>query len=263
MRPRIVGLHSHHPVGLGERLFGGGGIAGLPLVGDVVALVFEIGANDRRIRFEALHRVGDGGQRVVVDDHSIGTVAADVWVGGDDRGHLLALVSDLVRGQHRLGVSGQGRHPRQVVFSKQLTRYHSDHAVDGFGSGGVDAVDRGVRPRTAYQRHVQHPGKHDVVDKGACALDEAVVLVPLDVVADAANLGGRYRLVVVGCRCHESLPAVAILPASWIDLTMLTYPVHRHRLPEMAHRTSSSVGFGLSSMSLDPTSIIAGVQKPH
>ena len=39
--------------------------------------------------------------------------------------------------------------------------------------------------------------------------------------------------------------------------------MQRHRLPDSAHRTSSSVGSGFSSSSALAASIIPGVQKPH
>src|SRR5579864_5023835 len=44
---------------------------------------------------------------------------------------------------------------------------------------------------------------------------------------------------------------------------MFWYPVHRHRLPDSAHRTSSSVGSGLASRSALAASIMPGVQNPH
>ena len=46
-------------------------------------------------------------------------------------------------------------------------------------------------------------------------------------------------------------------------LTMFMYPVQRQMFPEIAHRTSSSVGSGFCSSSATPTSIIPGVQNPH
>ena len=42
---------------------------------------------------------------------------------------------------------------------------------------------------------------------------------------------------------------------------MFTYPVQRHRLPEMAIRISSSDGLGLSSKNATPVIIIPGVTE--
>ena len=184
-----MGLESDNVIRLGERLLDGGGVAGLPLVSDIVALVFLVGADDRRIGLEALHRIDDHRQRVIVDLHGIGSVPGDVRIGRNDRRHLLSLEAHLVRRQDRLGVTGHRRHPRQVVLGEQLGGHHGDHAVDRLGLGRVDPVDRGVCPRAAHERHVQHPGEHDVVDVVARTLDEPVILVALHTVADAADLG--------------------------------------------------------------------------
>jgi len=44
---------------------------------------------------------------------------------------------------------------------------------------------------------------------------------------------------------------------------MFSYPVHRQTWPEIASRTSSSVGSGLLSSSHRAVIIMPGVQKPH
>src|SRR5215472_5909654 len=44
---------------------------------------------------------------------------------------------------------------------------------------------------------------------------------------------------------------------------MFWYPVQRHRLPDRAQRTSSSVGSGLASRSALAVIIMPGVQNPH
>jgi hypothetical protein len=44
---------------------------------------------------------------------------------------------------------------------------------------------------------------------------------------------------------------------------MFSYPVHRQTWPDIASRTSSSVGSGLLSSSHRAVIIIPGVQKPH
>jgi hypothetical protein len=48
-----------------------------------------------------------------------------------------------------------------------------------------------------------------------------------------------------------------------MDLTMFSYPVHRQTWPDMASRTSASVGSGLRSSSQRAVISIPGVQNPH
>ena len=86
---------------------------------------------------QRLLRVDDGRQRVVLDVDEVERVAGDVRALGDDAGDLLALEADLVGGQHRLGVAGQGRHPRQVVGRQRLAGDDGDDARQLLGRGGV------------------------------------------------------------------------------------------------------------------------------
>ena len=60
--------------------------------------------------------------------------------------------------------------------------------------------------------------------------------------------------------CFEALSCLA---AQSTDLTMFSYPVHRQTWPDIASRTSSSVGSGLRSSSHRAVIIMPGVQKPH
>jgi len=57
--------------------------------------------------------------------------------------------------------------------------------------------------------------------------------------------------------------APSCLAAHSTDLTMFSYPVHRHVWPEIASRTSCCVGSGLWSSSHRAVIIMPGVQKPH
>jgi hypothetical protein len=55
-----------------------------------------------------------------------------------------------------------------------------------------------------------------------------------------------------------------ILSAAYCTaLTMFWYPVHRHRLPDIPHRISCSLGRGFLSRSAQADMIIPGVQNPH
>jgi hypothetical protein len=115
-----------------------------------------------------------------------------------------------------------------------------------------------VGNRCAQDGHVQYAGQRYVVEVVALTLDEARILVTSHAVADTADLRGSSR----GGRSHARAPAFDAA-AAWTALTMFMYPVQRHRFPEIAHRTSSSDGASLSSISAAPTSIIPGVQNPH
>src|SRR6478752_4933216 len=85
--------------------------------------------------------------------------------------------------------------------------------------------------------------------------DQLGVLAPeeLDRLVDRAGA----RVVEAGGD-HE--PAFA---ADWTALTMLWYPVQRHRLPSSPRRISSSEGLGFSFSSETAAITNPGVQKPH
>ncbi len=66
-------------------------------------------------------------------------------------------------------------------------------------------------------------------------------------------------------RSPGTAPAAPLssLAARSTDLTMFSYPVQRQAWPEIASRTSASVGSGLLSSSHRAVIIMPGVQKPH
>ena len=212
----VVRLEGDDAVGLGEGGVGGGRVAGLPLVDQVVGLALLLVADHHRARLQRLLGGGDGGQHVVVDLDELGGVDRGVGVGGDDGRHLLALVAHLVGGQHRLGVARQGRHPGQAVLGHELAGHHGHHALHLGRRGGVDRVDPGVGHRRAQDGHVEHAGQDDVVEVVALALDEPGVLVALDRVADAADLDGSElgRAGFGGGHAGTSWPLVAGAPAA-------------------------------------------------
>src|SRR6185503_17516870 len=111
----------------------------------------------------------------------------------------------------------------------------------------------------AQDLHVQHVRQHDVVHVVASAADEPVVLDPFAARAESTDLDFVQR------PGHDDAPFwdCSFLAAQSTDLTMFWYPVQRHRLPDNAHRTSSSVGSGFSSSRALAASIMPGVQKPH
>ena len=81
-------------------------------------------------------------------------------------------------------------------------------------------VDARVRDRRTQDRHVQHARQRDVVEEVALALDEAVVLVAADAVADAADLGRGGGLVDRGHGALAQLALGCAAAAVWIALTM-------------------------------------------
>ena len=107
-------------------------------------------------------------------------VARGVLVGRDHERDLLALEADLVAGQHRLGVVGDRRHPRQPERLEVLGGDDRGDARVRERRGGVDRDDLGVRVGAAQHRAVHHPGQADVVEVGALAADEARVLLALE-----------------------------------------------------------------------------------
>src|SRR4026209_224909 len=73
-------------------------------------------------------------------------------------------------------------------------------------------------------------------------------------------LGDTRRLdQLEGAEAHAALPPAAASTAS----TILTYPVHRHRFPASASRTSCALGDAFTSSSAIADRIIPGVQNPH
>ena len=90
---------------LGEGGFGGRRVARFPLVDQVAGLAFLLVADERRAVPQRLLGRGDSGKDLVVDVDQLERVLGDVPVRGDHGRHLLALVADLVGGQHGLCVA--------------------------------------------------------------------------------------------------------------------------------------------------------------
>src|SRR5690606_4896982 len=230
---------------------------------------------------ERLLGIRDRRQLLVVDEHEGGGVAGDVGIGGDDGRHLLALVSDLVRGEHRLGVTGESGHPSQTVGGERFARHHRHHTFHRLGGGGVYRADTGMGNRGADDRHVEHAREDDVVEVPTRPLDESVVLLASHRVAQTPDFGGgggagsrgrhacassmssRAATLSAAPRSSPMASPARPAPASLIASTMFIYPVQRQRFPLISQRISSSVGVGFLSNSAAPTSIIPGVQNPH
>ena len=179
MRAGVVQLKPGDDVGLLEGAVGARLVADLPVVDDVVRLVFLVVADDRSALGHRLERVHDGRQRLVLDVDRLAGVLGDVRVVRDDAGYLLTLEPDLVGRQHGLSVVRQRRHPGQVAGGHHLAGQHQVDAGDVPGLAGVDRRDPRVRERAAQDLHVQHAWQGDVVGVVALAADEPVVLDPL------------------------------------------------------------------------------------
>ena len=182
MRAGVEHVLGHHDVGGGERGVGGGLVARLPVEDVVVGLAGQVVTDHRGAGVQRPLGVDHGRQRLVLDVDELQGVAGRVAVLGDHERDLLALVADLVGGQHGLHVPGQGRHPGQVALGQGLA---GDHRLDlGMGQrvGGVHGHDPGVRQRAAQHRAVQHARQLDVIHEPALAADEPRVLLARAVV---------------------------------------------------------------------------------
>ena len=192
-----VPLDDH--VGLGERLVRRRLVTGLPQrAGQVVGLTLLVVADQRGVGIERLARVHQRRQRLVLDVDQGQRIAGDVLVGGDHERHLLALEADLVAGQHRLGVVGDRRHPRQPERLQVLRRDHGGDPRMRERGRGVDRDDLRVRIGTAQDRAVHHPGQADVIEVVALPADEPRILLALQAPeADRALLSGAGRVLDV------------------------------------------------------------------
>ena len=212
---RVERVERDHDIGVCKRTICGVGIAGLPREDVIIRLAFEVRAHDRCISIHRMLGIDDHGQRVVVDVDTLKRVLC-LWLGlGDDRHDLLALEANLVRGEHGLGVTREGRHPGEAMSLEVLAGDAGEHAWHCHRTRRVDRIDRGVCERRAIDRHKQHPGELHVVDVGALAADEAVVLDAL------GRLPNRAFNMAHGWCAHAVTPC-CFLAAYCTALTMLT-----------------------------------------
>ena len=128
MTPRIMGVEADDHVGLRERPVGGGLVTRLPLVAAIVGLTFLVVPDQGGPIRQGLAGVDKDWERLVLDVDQFQRVPGDIGILGDDTRNLLALKADLVGRQHRLGVSRQCRHPRQLVGIEVGPRDDGDHA---------------------------------------------------------------------------------------------------------------------------------------
>ncbi len=122
---------------------------------------------------------------------------------------------------------------------------------------GIDRFNDRVRMRRAQQPGMDHARQHDVIGEARKPGD-------LGAAVDTAT---RFADDVQSiARAHRSAPLIAAADcaitraASSIASKICTYPVQRHRLPEMASRMRSRLGLGSFASSALAVIRIPGVQ---
>jgi hypothetical protein len=204
---------------------------------------------------------------------------ANGFVRIEQRLELLPLhVDELDRGLRLLeGVGCDGRD--ESALKAGLAREHievvrPEHSADPGRfrrPGEVDLLDARVRVWAAERRHVQHPRKLDVRRVPRLA---GRALVAVDFRGRAADhlaraCGPRRDRVFFD---HDPLFRVVAFDFLLgtdqsrhvrIASSILGYAPQRQRLPAIACRISSRVGWGVASTSAAAETICPGVQKPH
>ena len=143
--------------------------------------------------------VHHGRQHVVVDFDFLGRVLGLLHRIGHDHRDLIADVAGLADRQHRVR---RLLHRLAVAAGDQPAAWEPGHlAVDvgagedaahpghGFGRGGVDALDAGVRVRRTQEHRVALRGQQHVVGVAAGAGQKPVVLAPQHGFADVRQVG--------------------------------------------------------------------------
>ena len=173
-----------HMRGLGERLFGGLGIARFEHIGDVVGAFVPDGGRSRR---DGLCRVGHRGQRLIVDLEALGRILGLPHRFGHHQRHRIADVADPAASQPGMRTREQGRAVRSLARQVDFHRAQSvaRHVVAGVDSQHarrlqcrlqIDRADMGVGVRRTNQHRVGLPGQIDVVDKAAAAAQQSRIL---------------------------------------------------------------------------------------
>jgi hypothetical protein len=196
-RLHVLGVHARdhvapldHPRGPREGRLGGGGVAGLVKVRDVVRALVP----HRRPAVGGGGRRGHRGQRRVVDQQALGGVLGLGQGLGHDHGDGIAHVA---RAPARERLVRRGEH-RRAVRALALERHlHGAELVaeivpgeDGEDAGHlqrrllVDARDARVRVERAHDDRVSLARQVHVIVEAPLALDEAHVLEALDALAD-------------------------------------------------------------------------------
>ena len=138
-------------------------------------------------------RVDEHGEGLVLYVHHGQRVLCAIAVVGQDGGHRLADVADLVVGQRalqkaaHLAALGQTHGDDAGQLRHVVEGDHVDDAGAGARGGHVDAADPRVSVRAPHHGEVQRIRAPHVGDVGAAALQETLVLAPLEALAHVAH----------------------------------------------------------------------------
>ena len=160
-------------------------------VEDVVRLALAVRPQQHLVGLRG-ERIGDDGQRRVVDLHRFGAVDGRRARLGEHGGDFLILEEHLADREHHLLVEPvKGRQPPEPGGLEVLAGDHGLDAGHLHRLADVDVLDLGVRVGAPHQREVEHARKREVVDVVPFALDEARILLALHRHADRVQ---RLRL---------------------------------------------------------------------
>ena len=160
-------------------------------------------------------RIGDGGQRRVIDRDGLGRIRRLGNGFGDDRRHRFAHMPHRLareREARRLGhgrtVTGtnrpQGPHRRHAVRRHVGAGEHGDHPGRGGRRRYVDGANARMRVRRTHEHAGERAGKLDVRDEAPAADEKAPIFHPAQRRADA---------LIVAPACRRSVHRVTSCPS--------------------------------------------------
>ena len=215
----------------------------------------QVAGRVQRVGVERLLGVGDRLEHLVVDLDLGGRVAGGLgMVGGHDR-HRLALVADLVEGQHRLVGDLE---PVDLAAGHVLVREDGEHAADGQRRRDVDLADPRARVRAAQRGAPQHPVGPQVGRVREVALDLGDPVGAAQALADPAadrSLDAHTatscirRLALAMSRAISSSSAVVRRPFSTTDFPPTSSVSTIGRAPS----TSAATGSAMPAWSRSPS----------
>ena len=192
----------------------------------VVGLAFDVGADDRGVGVHGPTGVDHRIELLVLDVDQLQGITSGVVIFGNDKGHLLALVADLVGGQDGDHVVAERRGPGQVQRLQHRAGDDGHHLGVGLGGRGVDVDDAGVGHRAAEHGAVEHARTFDVVEVVAFTPDEADVFLAGCAAEADGGLVTELRGTLGNSHLYASLPLEEPLAlcsaAQRIDRTMFS-----------------------------------------
>ena len=116
----------------------------------------------RSVALDGAARIGNGRQRMVVDSHDVQRVFGEVTARGDDEGHRLTHVPDLVASERRLQARDDAR-PWPQAYRDAADGAEVIGGDDGHDTGKrergsrVNGTQAGMSMRRAQDGSVEHP----------------------------------------------------------------------------------------------------------